>query len=57
MEQDLCSSPNFPSVMFYKRCMTLIVISITLISFVLVVVVAGEIFLIHAQNQTNMQQN
>jgi CHRD domain len=32
--------------------MTLIVTSITLISFVLVVVLAGEIFLIHAQNQT-----
>jgi CHRD domain len=32
--------------------MTLIVTSITLISFVLVVVLAGETFLIHAQNQT-----
>jgi hypothetical protein len=52
MDQDLCSSPNFPSVMFDRRCITLIVISITLVSFVLVVVVAGETFLIHAQNQT-----
>jgi hypothetical protein len=38
--------------MFDRRCITLIVISITLVSFVLVVLVARETFLIHAQNQT-----
>ena len=38
--------------MFDTRSMTLIVICIALISFVLVVVVAGETFLINAQNES-----
>jgi hypothetical protein len=38
--------------MFDRKCMTLFVITITLISLVLAVVVAGESFLIYAQNQT-----
>jgi hypothetical protein len=38
--------------MYDRRCITLIVISITVISLVVVVVVAADTFLVYAQNQT-----
>jgi CHRD domain len=49
-KQDLCSMRSISCLMYDRRCITLIVTSITVIS--LVLVVAADTFLIYAQNQT-----